>query len=333
MSHNRFDIGCNDWSQVNIILFAWSDNQLESGKFCNRKLHEIFDRDDPAGAVQFTVRGVRNVKVKMYQEHVHAMKSMLKIHTLEDMPKTVGTCRNRLRDAETLKNKFEDPEAFRNQFVGTRVEVTITSCNTLRGARERACKLDFLRVKGFERPEFGGPFMKEQITRSEWVDNLTYAINEMASLLNGRNERRVSLKMKHALTYLRTMMGWCGKHGRQRLADMRYYNDHLEANDVIDDAVRAGRLDDVLDRLDEMVENSEISDEKADLVEEMVEEIAAMKQQIRWRRPRNGTGFMVTKKGRGHPLKGRWAHKDAACQELYERYGDTWRDEIAHDSD
>ena len=326
---NVYDVGCMDWSCCNIVLLSFSDMQLEQGQLCNRKLHEVMDRATPHGGIEFSVRGVRNISVKIYQEFVHEIKACIKSATLNDVPASVSTLRKRLETAQKFLAKHEDPTEFAEKMVGLRVECTVRKLTFPRQARERLCKLDFLCLQGFERRRYGGPFMKEQVTRAEWADGLSHAINTMRSVCSGSNTRSLTTEMKHLLILVRTMMGWCGKDGNKKLDDMRVWQRNQTVNQVVDAAIRTNRIEDVMDQVEEMADNNEITEEKVEEVHEMLEEMEVMRRRIKWRKGKRG-GFMISKKGKGHPLPGRWMTVKAACQAIWHEYGSDWRDIVSN---
>ena len=141
---NRFDIGTVHHDHENVILFKLNPQQTHH---VAGDVHEMLNVRD-FGSMEFRLTTNAHVKkVKVYQELVHDVISVIHKAALDDMPVTMRTIKTRHQQMLTLLRHWErmTPRTQRSRLTGTRMEITIVGVDKVLEARVLCDTLDILR--------------------------------------------------------------------------------------------------------------------------------------------------------------------------------------------
>ena len=234
---NRFDIGTVHHDYLNVTLFKLNPQQTHH--VVGYDVHEMLNVRD-FGSVEFKLKAHPQVKkVKVYQELVHDVISVVPKAALDDMPVTMRTIKTRHKQMSTLLRHWErmTPRAQRSRLIGTRLETTIICVDKVSEARVLCDALDILRMDGIHRA-LGGPLDTHYIPVARVIEDFKFHLRRLGSTLNQANDAAPSIRVRSLLTRCRQALGWSGKNMWRHLREARDYEEALAVERQREEAER-----------------------------------------------------------------------------------------------
>ena len=202
---NRFDIGTVHHDHENVILFKLNPQQTHH---VAGDVHEMLNVRD-FGSMEFRLTTNAHMKkVKVYQELVHDVISVIHKAALDDMPVTMRTITTRHQQMSTLLRHWErmTPCTQRSRLTGTRMEITIVGVDKVLEARVMCDTLDILHIDGIHR-DLGGPIETNVIRIAQLIGDFRFHLQRLGRTLNQANDTTPSIKVRSLLTRCRQALG------------------------------------------------------------------------------------------------------------------------------
>ena len=204
-----------------IVLYSFSAEQHRAKMYREDIVHEMCNNEE-YGSVNFkpTLHS-RIMQVKIYQELCHEIFFVIHTQMLDYIPSIMRTMHTRLDQLHDLIMRWRcmTEEIRTSRFMELRIELTVQTHKVIDG-RRLCSEQNLFVIEGIERV-LGGTFGTSHKSIADFMETYEEFVKGFTTRVHGKNERTPSVKVRSALTFARSTIGWSGKFIENQLKDAR----------------------------------------------------------------------------------------------------------------